>query len=70
MKPYTFESEIETLTLWVFILFVLGLIGGYGTHIFYCIKLGMWPALIAGALMPPIGIIHGIMIWFGYGLIP
>jgi hypothetical protein len=34
------------------------------THIFTCFAQGMWGFLIAGALMPPIGVLHGLYLWF------
>jgi hypothetical protein len=34
------------------------------THVIHCINHEMWGFLIAGAIMFPIAIIHGIMIWF------
>ena len=36
------------------------------THIIDCLKDGEWGFLIAGALMFPIAVIHGIGIWFGF----
>jgi hypothetical protein len=33
-------------------------------HIFTCFKLGLWGFLVAGALFFPIGILHGIYLWF------
>jgi hypothetical protein len=33
-------------------------------HIFYCFAHAAWGFLIAGALFFPIGIIHGIWLWF------
>lgn len=38
------------------------------THIITCLSHAMWGFLIAGALLFPIGVIHGIMIWFGSGI--
>jgi hypothetical protein len=35
------------------------------THIVNCLDHGKWGFLIAGALMFPVAIIHGIGIWFG-----
>ena len=35
------------------------------THVIDCLKDGEWGFLIAGALMFPIAIIHGIGVWFG-----
>jgi hypothetical protein len=34
------------------------------THIFTCFAEGLWGFLIAGAIMFPIGIFHGIYLWF------
>ena len=34
------------------------------THIIFCLNNSLWGILIAGAVMFPIGIIHGFMIWF------
>lgn len=35
------------------------------THIFVCLQNGEWGFLIAGALVFPIAVIHGIGTWFG-----
>jgi hypothetical protein len=35
------------------------------THIVVCLKAGSWGFLIAGAILPPIGVIHGVGCWFG-----
>jgi len=34
------------------------------THIFPCFAQGLWGFLIAGAIMFPIGILHGFYLWF------
>lgn len=44
---------------------VLTIIAAWATHIVVCLQLGKWGFLIAGAVFAPIGVIHGIMIWFG-----
>ncbi len=36
------------------------------THVVVCLKAGLWGLLIAGAIFFPVGIIHGIGIWFGW----
>jgi len=36
------------------------------THVIDCLRDGEWGFLIAGALMFPIAIVHGIGIWFGF----
>lgn len=35
------------------------------THVIVCIKTAAWGFLIAGALFFPVGIVHGVGIWFG-----
>lgn len=46
-------------------LFAIIAVGAWLTHIVNCIMLAKWGFLIAGAIMFPIAIIHGIMIWMG-----
>lgn len=36
------------------------------THVVICLKTGAWGFLIAGAILFPIGIIHGVGLWFGW----
>ena len=47
------------------LLFVATSIAAMITHIVVCIKSASWLLLLAGALMPPIGVIHGIDCWRG-----
>lgn len=35
------------------------------THVIVCISAKLWLFLIVGAIMAPIGIVHGIGVWFG-----
>jgi len=42
----------------------IALIAAWFTHIFTCFSEGMWGFLVAGALMFPLGILHGMYIWF------
>ncbi|MCH8476059.1 MAG: hypothetical protein LAT55_12630 [Opitutales bacterium] len=37
------------------------------THVAYSIIHEAWVLLVVGAFIVPIGIIHGIMIWLGFG---
>lgn len=37
---------------------------GWVTHIIVCLKTAAWGFLIAGAIFAPIGVIHGIGLWF------
>ena len=43
----------------------LALIGAWLTHVVVTIQTASWVLLVVGAFIPPIGIIHGFMIWFG-----
>jgi hypothetical protein len=49
-------------------LVAVALPGGFAawlTHVIVCLSSGSWGFLVAGALMWPIGIIHGVGLWFG-----
>ncbi|QPI18085.1 hypothetical protein POP15_037 [Pectobacterium phage POP15] len=35
------------------------------THVVVCIKAASWVFLVAGAIFAPIGVVHGIGVWFG-----
>ena len=47
----------------VLIPFLVGF-AGWVTHVVVCIKTAAWGFLVAGALFFPIGIVHGIGLWF------
>jgi hypothetical protein len=47
------------------ITFCVTLVAGWLTHIIVCIQQQEWLLLIAGAILAPIGTIHGIGHWFG-----
>lgn len=40
-------------------------IAAWGTHVIVCIKTGSWLFLLAGAIAAPVGVVHGVGIWFG-----
>lgn len=46
-------------------LLTLALIAAWLTHVITCIKTAAWGFLIAGAIFFPVGVIHGIGVWFG-----
>lgn len=48
-------------------LFMLASLGAWLTHIVTCISTEAWMLLFMGALIFPVGIIHGVMVWFGMG---
>ena len=47
------------------LVFTVILIAAWITHIIDCLQHGYFGLLIAGALMFPIGIVHGFGVWFG-----
>ncbi len=48
---------------------VLGLtfIAAWITHIIACLSAAKYMLLIAGAFIFPVGVIHGVSVWFGMG---
>lgn len=44
--------------------FVILFASAWLTHIITCFNEGLWGFLIAGAIVVPIGILHGIYLWF------
>ena len=59
-----FTLQCGVLIMWGFILFVL-MFAAWLTHVVTCLATAAWGFLIAGAIVFPIAIIHGFMIWFG-----
>lgn len=47
------------------ILFWFSLIAAWLTHVIHCISNGELVLLLAGAIAAPVGVIHGVGIWFG-----
>ncbi len=48
------------------VVFGIGSIASWFTHIFNCLSDDRWGFLISGAIFFPIAIVHGVGIWFGY----
>ena len=44
--------------------FVVALLAAWITHIVTCFATAAWGFLIAGAIFFPVGICHGIYLWF------
>jgi hypothetical protein len=44
---------------------ILTSLAAWVTHIVVCIKSASYLFLIAGAILPPIGVIHGWGVWLG-----
>lgn len=40
-------------------------IAAWITHVIVCIKTAAWVLLAFGCVVAPVGIIHGIGVWFG-----
>jgi hypothetical protein len=45
--------------------FILLMFASWLTHVIVCIKTASWGFLIAGAIFFPVGMVHGIGLWFG-----
>lgn len=50
--------------LWLIIMITA--VSAWVTHIVRCFSEDQWGFLIAGAIAAPIGMIHGVGIWFGW----
>ena len=70
-------SEDSTLAFGAIAFVVVALIGAWATHIVWIIStlasdagatVGQMVMGGLGAFMPPVGAVHGLMIWFGAGL--
>lgn len=65
MQEKTTES-LKALGIIGALLAVIGIpLAGWVTHVVSTIMVGAWLLLAIGAFVPPVGVIHGIMIWFG-----
>lgn len=47
------------------IIIVLFAFAAWLNHVITCIKVASWGFLIAGAVFFPVGIVHGVGLWFG-----
>jgi hypothetical protein len=45
-------------------LLILVFIAAWFTHVITCLATAAWGFLLAGAIVFPIAIVHGFMIWF------
>ena len=48
------------------IILVIASVAAWLTHVITCISDDRWGLLIAGGIVFPVGIIHGVGIWFGF----
>ena len=58
------QNNQETAVLLAGLLFVVALVVAWFTHIITCFATATWGFLIAGAILFPVGICHGIYLWF------
>jgi len=50
----------------IFILLLgLSIVAAWLTHIIHCLLTAKYLLLIAGAFIAPVGVIHGVGLWFG-----
>jgi hypothetical protein len=47
------------------LIFLVFCFAAWLTHVITCLQESHWGFLIAGAIMFPIAIVHGVGIWFG-----
>jgi hypothetical protein len=68
-KSYSAYSPSEVVYGLAAIIFVtvsiVGSMAAWVTHVIATIQAGSYILLAVGAFIAPIGVIHGIMIWFG-----
>lgn len=55
---------IGVISVWAFLFLVT--MAGWITHVIHTIQNEEWLLLIAGAILAPIAVIHGIGLWFGF----
>lgn len=53
--------------LGVVVALIIAMCAAWLTHVITCLLVGKWGFLLVGAFVFPIAVIHGVMIWFGYG---
>jgi hypothetical protein len=49
----------------IYIAIVIGGVAAWVTHVIVCIKTASWILLLFGCIVFPVGIIHGVGVWFG-----
>lgn len=59
------ENKMDDFLSILASLFSLAMICAWITHVIHCLLTAKYLLLIAGAFVFPVGIIHGIGIWFG-----
>lgn len=49
------------------LLFLLAGFSAWLTHVVACAEAQLWGYLVAGAVFFPVGIVHGVVVWFTGG---
>lgn len=57
------RNESSNLTIFFGLLLLIWVFSAWVTHVVVCLKTASWGFLIAGAIMVPIAVIHGTIIW-------
>lgn len=66
MNPYTLTTSARGIVLFSLVISSLLLsAAAWFTHVIYCLFTGSWLLLIAGAIVVPIGVVHGLGLWGG-----
>ncbi len=60
-----FWNNIQKLITTYLVVMTLS-VAAWFTHLFVCFSDDRWGFLIAGAIMFPIAIVHGVGVWFGF----
>jgi hypothetical protein len=59
------KNKYSGLGILFLFVFIITSISAWMTHVITCIQTEQWGFLIAGAIAAPVGIVHGVGIWFG-----
>ncbi len=65
-ERFSETSNAEFIGFLLGLAIIFGAISAWLTHVVICLKTAAWGFLIAGAILFPIGIIHGVGLWFGW----
>lgn len=49
----------------VFLIAFVVSVSAYIQHFITTIQGEQWAVLIVGAILPPLGVLHGVLVWFG-----
>ncbi len=64
LKGFKMRRGFTSVELSIVIIAMVS-IAGWITHVVHCLMEAKYLLLIAGAIIAPVGVIHGIGLWFG-----